>query len=300
MVMPPGVDFLPGHYASGNLLPLNLVFVVDGSGSIAPDMWKAQQDAGIEFIDEFQKVVQGDLRMGIVQFSSDARVEQPLTDDIQAVKNTFSTLQQMNELTYFNNALQFCRDQLDTFPDDSFDVCVLITDGLDMSEKSAQELQGIEKDGAAIFGIYVGDAQDAIDKLKDITMCGAAQPEEGKPCRFFASAQDYSKLQHKAETVATSVKEGLSLATCLVVSGLLALPTMLAMLAPRILWYFGFCTLTMIKRRIDDNNMTNNDANDANNMGGQRCRGDANDANKTGGRGNNFGGRNNFDRSTRQ
>merc|ERR1719189_422783 len=112
-------------------------------------------------------------------------------------------------------------------------------------------------DGAAIFGIFVGTSDQSVQRLQEITMCGNAQPEEG-PCEFFASAQDYTALSQKAEDVARSVKKGLDLASCLMVSGLIGLPIILSMLAPRILWYLTLCTATVVTRRMDNNNVTNN------------------------------------------
>merc|ERR1712060_607860 len=215
--------------------PLNLVFVVDGSSSIAPDMWRGQQVAGAKFIRAFQHAVDGDLRMGIVQFSTDSRVEEHLTSDIEDVVKTFDSLTHMEGDTFFDKALQTCRGDLDAFSDRSFDVCILISDGIDESTLSAEELQGAMADGTAIFGISVGTSAEYIEKLKEITMCGRAQPKEG-PCQFFASADDYTALSQKAEDVASSVKEGLDLATCAMLSGFIGLPMMLAMLAPRILW----------------------------------------------------------------
>merc|ERR1712113_890612 len=172
--------------------------------------------------------------------------------------------------TYFDKALRTCRDELDTFPDRSFDVCVLISDGIDESTLSAAELQGAMADGAAIFGISVGTSAEYIEKLKEITMCGRAQPKEG-PCQFFASAEDYAALSQKAEDVASSVKEGLDLATCAMLSGLIGLPVMLSMLAPRILWYATCCTATVIRRRMDNKNMTNNSNKMTNNAGNNRA-----------------------------
>merc|ERR1711920_930649 len=134
---------------------------------------------------------------------------------------------------------------------------------------SAAELQGTMADGTAIFGIFVGTSAEPIEKLKEITMCGRAQPKHGD-CQFFASAEDYTGLSQKAADVASSVKEGLDLATCAMVSGLIGLPMVLAMLAPRILWYATCCSATVIRRCMDNNstnNVTNNAGSAKNNFG---------------------------------
>merc|ERR1712113_1258347 len=93
------------------------------------------------------------------------------------------------------------------------------------------------------------------------------QPEQG-PCEFFASAEDFTALSQKAVDVASSVKEGLDLASCLMLSYLISLPVMLAMFAPRALWYVTCCTATMVRRRMDNNNAKNN-VDGAQNAGGR-------------------------------
>jgi hypothetical protein len=255
VLMPPGVVGLGG--VSDERMPLNAVFVVDGSASIVPEMWQAQQVAGMEFIRAFNRTYgekEGELNMGIVQFSTDARTEEPLTSDIQAVLTKFQNMQQMDRLTYFDKGLSLCKDNLAIYESgrESFDVCVLITDGLDMSEKKSLVLQKLLPSGTAIFGIFVGSDAKGIQLLKNVTDCGKAV-NPNHECQFFASAEDYAVLSSKADEVASEVVRGVDLAMCAMVSALIGVPTALGMSLPYILWYVSFTGLTMWKRRHESN-----------------------------------------------
>jgi len=254
-VMPPGVAGL-GGMVGHKRMPLNTVFVVDGSASIQPEMWKAQQQAGAAFIRAFEKKYgdHGDLSVGIVQFSTEARIEAPLSSDVPAVLTAFQGLKQMEALTYFDKGLSLCNDNLQKYDAEhkSFDVCVLITDGIDMSELKPAALQALLPHDAAIFGIFVGSDTGGIQLLEDITECGLAKSEDHK-CEFFASASDYKGLSAKADEVAHEVVRGVDLAQCAEVSALIGLPVALGMCLPYILWYASFTGLTMWRRRESNN-----------------------------------------------
>jgi len=267
VLMPPGVIGLGGM--SDERMPLNAVFVVDGSASIVPGMWQAQQVAGMEFIRAFNRTYgekQGELNMGIVQFSTDARTEEPLTSDIPAVLTKFQNMQQMDRKTYFDKGLSLCKDNLAMYESgrESFDVCVLITDGLDMSEKKSLVLQQLLPSGTAIFGIFVGSDGEGIQLLKNVTNCGKAE-NPNHECQFFASAEDYAALSSKANEVASEVVRGVDLAMCAMVSALIGVPTALGMSLPYILWYVSFTGLTMWKRRHESNYRSTKGNNNASN-----------------------------------
>jgi len=256
ILMPPGVKGLGGLDVHRRM-PLNVVFVVDGSASITDNMWKAQKTAGEEFIDAFQRDYgdeHGELNMGLVQFSTDARTEQPLTSDTEAVLTKFANMQQMEAWTYFDKGLSLCKSNLESYQTEqkSFDVCVLITDGVDMSGLEPSALQGLLPADTAIFGIFVGSDDKGIRLLKDITACGHAKSAKHE-CDFFASASDYEVLSSRADEVSGEVIRGVDLATCAEVSALIGVPTALCMCLPYILLYASLTGLTMWKRRHGSN-----------------------------------------------
>jgi hypothetical protein len=247
--MPPGVRAVHAH----GRMPLKAVFVVDGSASISPKMWMEGQRANEEFIKAFQRTYStkpGDLNIGLVQFATKAHVEQPVTHNMSTVLAKLESMPQLQQKTYFDGALSKCRQSLDAQQTEqkSFEVCVLITDGIDMSKKSPSALKSLLRPETAIFGIYVGHDQKGKDELQELVDCGQAQ-KAGKPCSFFASASDYSELASKAHDVATEVTHGADLAMCAMMSALIGVPTALCMCLPYLLWFASCTGLTMWMRR---------------------------------------------------
>merc|ERR1712129_208760 len=166
----------------------------------------------------------------------------------------------MEALTYFDKGLSMCKTNLEGFDPNraSFDVCVLITDGIDMSEMEPSALQALLPPNTAVFGIFVGDDDNGIGLLKDITECGKAKSQKHGDCNFFASASDYAALSSKADEVAGEVVRGVDLAMCAMMSALIGVPTALIMCLPYILWYASFTGLTMWRRRAESNNFRSN------------------------------------------
>merc|ERR1712083_277719 len=152
--------------------------------------------------------------------------------------------------TYFDKGLSLCDSSLGKpqSQGDSFDVCVLITDGIDMSEKTPAALQALLPSDTAIFGIFVGSDGDGIDLLRDITQCGKAVSPQNN-CRFFAAASDYASLSSKADEVASEVTRGVDMAMCAMVSALVGVPTALCMCLPYVLWYASCTGLALWRRR---------------------------------------------------
>merc|ERR1712012_1395415 len=174
-------------------------------------------------------------------------------------------------MTYYDKGLESCRAGLDAYKPDveSFEVCVLITDGIDMSMKSAQALQEDVGEDTAIFGIFVGQDAKGQSLLQHLVSCGKAQ-HGGRACDFFASAQDYSALKSKAHDVADQVTKGLDLAMFAMVSTLIGIPTALALCLPYILWYASCTGLTLYRRHHESNNMRNFNDNHKDNLKGMK------------------------------
>jgi len=263
--MPPGIHGVQ----TGQRMPLEVVLVVDGSSSITEELWLAGQKANEALLKELQSTYHSrpeDLSVGIVQFSTKAQVELPVTKDLQVVRDKLASLPQMGGNTFFDEALQKCREALDAEAPQrrSFQMCVLITDGIDMSKKSSPALQGLLSPDTAIFGIYAGSNQPGIDELQSLVSCGPAQ-RNGQECDFFASAADYTTLASKAHDIAAQVSKGIDLAMCAMMSALIGLPTILAMCLPYILWYTSFTGLTLWKRRADHSKDSSNNGHRGNN-----------------------------------
>jgi len=221
-------------------------------------MWTAGQRANKAIFEAFQQEYSSapqDLNVGIVQFSTEVRTEQPITNNATVVLSKLETMPQLRELTYFDKALQACQDAIDAdrLQQKSFDICVLITDGIDMSKKNNSALKATLRDGTAVFGIYVGRYRLGIEKLKGLVDCGLASKRsnlrKSKECNFFASASDYESLASRTHDIASEVTHGVDLATCAGVSALIGLPVALCMCLPYFLWYCSCTCLAMWRRR---------------------------------------------------
>jgi len=268
--MPPGMPAMPAMPGLGahGRMPLKAVFVVDGSSSIEPEMWKHQQKAGEEFVRAFERNYgghPGDLNVGVVQFASEAVVEQRVTDDMKTALEQLTTMPQLHGGTLYNEGLRACRRSLDIdirlAAESSFEVCILITDGLDNSMLSTKELQSIVGVDTAVFGIFVGGGKEAVKGepfLRQLVDCGKAKHAQQSTCDFFASASDYAALSAKADEVTSAITSSVDLATCAMVTALIGLPVGLLMCLPYILWYLSCTSITMYRRRHHESNGYNN------------------------------------------
>jgi len=247
-------------------MPLKASFLFDGSDSINHPQWVSELNAVKSMISSFEQSYsqdEGKINVGLVQFSTDARVEASMTDDLASVKEMLERpLTQMGGLTYFNKALQSCKDsfgQQFESRSQSFDICVLITDGFDMSKMSTEELDGLVPGDSAIFGIFVGDTTKSFrgkDTLQSITKCGLAERyKKDRECGFFASASNFDELKRRAHEVASGISEEATVASCLVrwdnILPMLMWYPFLA--APCILWWL-YGAIRTVKHRMYNNN----------------------------------------------
>jgi len=192
--------------------PLRAVFLLDGSGSIRNPQWSSELRATNNIIADFENALHvgtnSSIVVGIVQFGTDANIEEPLTNDVARVTQRLSKgIAQKKSGTNFANPLQLCQQELNRYTaagNRTFDLCVLVTDGEDMSGKSNTELQALVAASTSIFGIFVGTEQKWADKLHAVSRCSPAAAAKG-PCDFFASATNFSELETKAKEVAEGI-----------------------------------------------------------------------------------------------
>jgi hypothetical protein len=149
------------------------------------------------------------LFVGVEQFSTASHVEIHITSDLSAVKQKLPSIPQKSGGTQFITALKLCQSQLTNFQvagADTFDICILITDGASSDGIYDQGLARILANKTALFGIYVGtDGPDA-NRLGNLSRCGAA--DYSPTCHYFAKAVNFTALQKAAGTVANQVKKG--------------------------------------------------------------------------------------------
>jgi len=251
-VLPPGV--ISAHNAR---LPLKAVFLVDGSGSVTPQQWKTGRRANQQFVSDFAKVYgsdQGKLHFGFIQFSDAAFVELPLTSDLDSVTARLGSMKQRGGDTNFADALAACQTMLDGYTqvaDNSFDVCVLLTDGEDRSYKTDADLKKMVRPETAVFGIFVGKDPLGQSKLHNLVGCGRSEDQGKQDCNFFASAADFDALLDTTHKIAQDVTHSSDVALCAERSAIIEFPVLLCMVLPYTLWYLSCFTVTIAKRQMN-------------------------------------------------
>jgi len=251
--LPPGVVSMESAR-----LPLKAVFLLDGSGSVIPTQWIAELQANKQFVSDFTKVygsVEGRLNFGFVQFSTTANVELPMTTSLDKVMGTLGSMQQRGGDTNFAEALSACQKLLDgdkEVGDNSFDLCVLITDGEDRSWQTDSNLKHMVKPETAVFGIFVGNDPLGQTKLHNIVGCGRAAKHD-EECDFFASAADFDALLERTHEIAQDVTRSSDLALCAERSAIIELPFLVVLILPYVLWYLSCFTVTMVQRHAKSN-----------------------------------------------
>merc|ERR1712032_417928 len=126
---------------------------------------------------------------------------------MRSLLSNLDKIQQKPGGTKFVPALRQCLKALAAYTaagSETFDVCVLITDGRSSDQKS--ELDNLMPADTALFGIYVGSEQEAESALHALSTCGAAN--HSKSCHFFASASDFNELRQRPYDVAKAVTKG--------------------------------------------------------------------------------------------
>jgi len=250
-MLPPGVIS-----ANNARLPLKAVFLLDGSSSVTSQQWNAGRRANQQFVADFANVygsVQGKVNFGFIQFSDKAIVGLPLTSDLENVTAKLGSMQQQGGGTNFEEALVACQKMLDGYTkvaNNSFDVCVLLTDGEDQSWRTDADLKSMVRAETAVFGIFVGNDPQGQAKLNNIVGCGKAE-DKGKDCDFFASAADFDALLDKTHEIVQDVTRSADVALCAERSAIIELPYLICMVLPYVLWYFSCFTVTVAKRQMN-------------------------------------------------
>jgi hypothetical protein len=190
-------------------MPLRAIFLVDGSSSVKAD-FEAEKNATEAIMKGFRQAFRSDaqqLYQGVVQFSDDMQLESKLSNDFAEVNVAVRSMQLLTGGTSFEGPLRKCQNLFDQHTDagqQTFDVCILITDG--KTVESSSQLQATLKSNTKLMGIYVGTNATHRDKLHSLTSC--ASPA-GKQCPFFVSASDFALLRSRAGELSQGVTTGL-------------------------------------------------------------------------------------------
>lgn len=139
-------------------VPLDVVFVLDGSGSITIPNFELARDFAIRLA---AACFQTDIQFGVVQFSTQGRTrtEIQLTTDKQAVTTALTNMVQIRGDTDIQEGLQFAGNELNQRGrPGSNRIAILLTDGLQVGDGDPiAEATTLKTAGISIFGIGVGN-----------------------------------------------------------------------------------------------------------------------------------------------
>tara|TARA_R110002110_G_scaffold5407_11_gene28033 strand:+ start:12896 stop:13693 length:798 start_codon:yes stop_codon:yes gene_type:complete len=231
---------------------LDVIFVLDGSGSVGPGDFQTQIDATKSYISILQTGVPGidrdpgppvapdllgaDLNVGIVQFSTFANLELGLTGDLAAMNTALDNLVQQGGQT--NHAAAFATAAAQLAANGRVgaqQAIVLVTDGtanepfggpVDPVTAASEAADAAKDDGILIFAIGIGN--DIL--LSDLELY-ASNPTGD----FTAHVADHDAL----ETVAPAIAEAL----------LTEATTSVPAPAPLALLGLGIAGLALMRRR---------------------------------------------------
>eukprot|EP00930_Biecheleria_cincta_P081779 TRINITY_DN7111_c0_g1_i2.p1 TRINITY_DN7111_c0_g1~~TRINITY_DN7111_c0_g1_i2.p1 ORF type:complete len:1292 (+),score=228.55 TRINITY_DN7111_c0_g1_i2:65-3940(+) len=147
-------------------MPVDVIFVLDGSTSVRTDDWDALKLFVSSAVMNFE-IGDDEARVGIVQFASHARTEMNLTDHPGKVFRGINTLKQMRGGTLMSEGLGLAKDMFTNNPRQARRFIFLVADG-DVDAASLPLAREIEDDlGGIIFSVAVGtNAQ--IDALRPL------------------------------------------------------------------------------------------------------------------------------------
>merc|ERR1712070_5159 len=121
---------------------IDVLFVLDGSGSIGADDWQIDVDATHTVASSFPGFKCGgsaQADMGIIQFSNSVDVAQPLTCEKQTFLSTLQSLQKMKSYTYTGDALEAAMAEFAAHGRNGVQkVLVLITDGVPCTNQTVE------------------------------------------------------------------------------------------------------------------------------------------------------------------
>lgn len=196
--------------------PIEVVFLLDASGSMTDQNWTAEQEAVKAVIDALMNVYSrnpGDVHVGLTQFSSGPpQVDVALTNELAAKVFSrlppLSALVQKSGLTDYGEALKSCAAQLGAYAGagaGAAKLCVMTTDGVCTTEATEQCADSsvlraiVTSAGAEFVGIYIGSTDQAAEDTLTAIACGSATP-----CPRYLSG-NLADIKSKAAAIAASL-----------------------------------------------------------------------------------------------
>jgi len=147
---------------------MDLVLVLDGSGSIDPEAWldimRFSAGIGLNFT-----TGSGFMQYGVVQFASEASVYMPMQPNNATFMQTLATMKQLQSGTNTSGAMAVARQEFDERGrHGAFKVVIVITDGMWNTGGSPLPIaEEMKRNGTHIFTVAVGNAD--VSNVKNLS-----------------------------------------------------------------------------------------------------------------------------------
>jgi len=137
----------PGRGCGSNI---DVILVIDGSGSLGSYGWKQSKRAGALLARAFGKGKT--VELSVILFSYWAKVKQHFTSDAEEAAKVIEGLSWPRSLTYTSKALNLAKDELQMGRQDADAVVIVITDGRPMSFRNTrQAAKRLRKEARLMF-----------------------------------------------------------------------------------------------------------------------------------------------------
>lgn len=139
---------------------IDIMLVLDGSGSIAPSDFDLMRAFSKQLVDSFTVDAQN-VRIGIVQFDNGAVLELGLSDDATAIKGRLDSIDQLRGLTDIAAGLNAGQNELNANGRRGIPrAIILLTDGFSERAPAVAAADRAKRAGTTIFSIGVGSGVD--------------------------------------------------------------------------------------------------------------------------------------------
>jgi len=224
--------------------PVDVFMLIDASKSLSETSWEGEKDAAAQFLEELDQDVE-DLQVGFLTFTGHwenkdegkepvLRDINNLSEDIDSVTSNIDGLGDSHSYlqigTNFHEPLMECKRQLELFGrDDSYKLCVLMTDGEDMSSsvhrlppkykrkygecargcsdpiEAATEVKSLNN--TEIMAIYSGSRAQGKSTLYQMSSCDSLDLVQEEECDYFTQVDDFPDLRHKVANLTEGIVE---------------------------------------------------------------------------------------------
>jgi len=197
--------------------PVDLIFMLDGSGSIEAQYWIQELNSTTKWIDVFKKEI-AELQVSIITFSDFAELNFELSDDIDSAIDTVNSLadDQPMSMTNYIDAFDMLVDQLEVNGNpEAFRLGVMISDGMPYIgsrnviayvEKTIAQAQAVREQNVTLTGVIVDNVEDG-DALFECSSCDDYTYNRfgNQECPFFFEANHWDEFSANVKNIAHDV-----------------------------------------------------------------------------------------------